>query len=73
MNSNIINLNNGDFKVENMEDKQVEINGQLIPFNIMKTDSVMTELKEINLIGYSKIYFINGKRYESSKPIKFYK
>jgi hypothetical protein len=73
MNNNIITLPNGDFKIEKMENKQVEINGNLIPFNIMKTDSIMTESKEINFIGYSKIYFINGQKYESSKPIKFYK
>jgi hypothetical protein len=73
MNDNIITLPNGDFKRGNMENKQVEINGNLIPFNIMKNDFVMTEVKEINLIGYSKIYFINGQRYESTKPLKFYK
>jgi hypothetical protein len=56
-----------------MENKQVEINGKLIPFNTMKTDSVMTESKEPNFIGYSKIYFINRQRYESLTPIKFYK
>lgn len=73
MNNNIIKFPNGDFKVENMESKQVEINGQLVPFNSMKTDSVMTESKELNFLGYSKVYFINGQRYESEKPIKFYK
>jgi len=56
-----------------MENKQVEINGQLVPFNMMKTDSVMTESKEHNFIGYSKIYFIDGQRYESSTPLKFYR
>ena len=56
-----------------MENKQVEIIGQLVPFNMMKTDSVMTESKEPNFIGYGKIYFINGQRYESLTPIKFYR
>ena len=56
-----------------MQNKLVEINGSLIPFNTMKTDSVMTESKEIGLIGYSKVYFIDGQRYESLTPLKFYK
>jgi hypothetical protein len=73
MNNDVINLSNRDFKIKNMENKQVEINGQLVPFNSMKTDSVMTESKELNFLGYSKVYFINGQRNESLKPIKFYK
>lgn len=71
MNNNIVKLNNGDFKI--MQNKLVEIDGSLIPFNTMKTDSIMTESKEIGLIGYSKVYFIDGQRYESLTPIKFYK
>lgn len=70
MNNNI-NKSQNDFKVENM--KQVEINGELIPFSFMKNDSMMTESKEIGLIGYSKVYYIDGKKYESLTPIKFYK
>lgn len=71
MNNNITTLPNGDFKVENM--KQVEIGGQLIPFTFMKNDSMMTESKEIGLIGYSKVYYIDGQKYESQTPIKFYR
>lgn len=73
MNNNIIKFPNGNFKVEKMENKQVEIDGNLIPFNLMRTDSMMTESKEINFIGYSKIYFINGQKFESLTPIKFYR
>jgi hypothetical protein len=71
MNNNINNLPGGDFKVEKM--KQVEIGGQLVQFQTMKNDSVMTESKEHNFIGYSKVYFIDGQRYESSTPLKFYR
>lgn len=53
-------------------ERLVEINGQLVPFSVMKDGDIITEYKEINLIGYSKIYYIDGKKHESSKLIKFY-
>lgn len=53
--------------------KEVEINGQRVPFTSMKSDTMMNECKEPNLIGYSKVYYLDGIRYESKTQIKFYK
>lgn len=53
-------------------EKLVEIDGRLVPFSVMKDGDILTEYKEINLIGYSKTYYIDGKKHESPKLIKFY-
>ena len=53
--------------------KEVEINGQLVPFEVMKTGNNLTESVEPNLIGYSKVYFLDGVKFESLTPIRFYK
>lgn len=53
--------------------KEVEINGMRVPFNTMKTDSVMTENKDPNFIGYSKVYWMGGIKYISGNLIRFYK
>ena len=53
--------------------KQVLINGQLIPFDRMDTKQSLTEEINPNFLGYSNIYYIDGKRFDSPSPLKFYK
>jgi len=71
MNSNIIHDPNGGFSVENM--KQVLIEGSLVNFSSMSADQTLTEERNPNFLGYSKIYYINGQKHESLRPIKFYR
>jgi hypothetical protein len=54
-------------------EKEVDIDGKRIPFKTMKNDSVMTENRELGLIGYSRIYYIDGVKNESQTPLKFYR
>ncbi len=53
--------------------KKVLINGQLVEFAMFDTRQTLTEEKNPNFIGYSSIYYINGQKFTTEKPIKFYK
>ena len=71
MNNIVTQLPNGDFKIEKM--KQVNINGSLVNFTVMSTTQTLTEEVNPNFLGYSKEYYIDGIKYTSSTPIKFYR
>ena len=53
--------------------KQVLINGQLLPFDRMDSKQSLTEEVNHNFIGYSNTYYIDGQKYNSPTPLKFYK
>jgi hypothetical protein len=70
MNNKVVHLDN-DFKIDYM--KQVRIKGQLVNYSSVDTRQTLTEEVNPNFLGYSKEYWIDGKRYELSQPAKFYK
>ena len=53
--------------------KQVLINGQLVEFTTLDQRQTLTEEKNPNFLGYSNIYYIDGKEFTTDKLIKFYK
>ena len=71
MNNTITQLPNGDFTLDAM--KQVKINGSLVNFTVMSSTQSLNEEVNPNFLGYSKEYYIDGIKYESNYPIKFYR
>lgn len=53
--------------------KKVLINGSIVDFTVMSTTQTLTEEKNPNFLGYSSVYYIDGQKYESPTPIKFYR
>lgn len=53
--------------------KQVLINGQLVPFSRMDVQVTLTEEVNPNFLGYSSVYYIDGKEHRSTSPLKFYR
>ena len=53
--------------------KQVLINGQLVSFDRMDSKQSLTEEVNHNFLGYSSVYYIDGKEIKTQFPIKFYR
>lgn len=53
--------------------KQVKIKGQLVDYSTVDTRQSLTEEINPNFLGYAKEYWVDGKKYELSKPAKFYR